>query len=117
MTLEWSGSLAASLARIEDRIRPAAAAGLKKAADGVLRDSNALAPRDTGDLVASGKVVTDDLRADISYTSKHAVPQHEKTQYRHPGGGQAKFLQTALDDNRDQILNAVAAHIRGVLGG
>jgi len=63
----------------------------------VLKDSNQRAPRDDGTLVKSGRVTVDDLTVQVSYTAVHAALQHERLDWRHADGGEAKFLETAAE--------------------
>ena len=59
--------------------------------------ANALAPRRSGALVASCRVEIAGGRARVSYGAPYARLQHERVDFRHPGGGQAGFLAGALE--------------------
>ncbi len=76
--------------------------GLRAVARETLRRSNQKAPDDPGtdgrDLKKSGSVSVDDLSAQVSYTARHALFQHERLDYQHPNGGEAKFLERAASE-------------------
>lgn len=99
---------------IASALEKAAREGMREAGREVLRRSNALAPKDDGDLVKSGRVTVDDLTVQVSYTAVHAVWQHEHLDWQHPDGGQAKFLEAAADEI--DIGAVVAAKVRASLG-
>ena len=86
--------------------------GLKAAADVGLAASDELVPVLEGDLRDSGVTSVDGNRAAVAYTDFKAVWQHERIGYRHPGGGQAKFLETGMAASRAEQAQALAAEIR-----
>lgn len=90
---------------------------LRKAGRQILQRSNQLAPKDDGDLVKTGRAIVDDLTLQVSYTAPHAHLQHENLEYQHEDGGQAKFLETAIDELAGPINAALAAAVRKSLGG
>lgn len=99
--------------------RSGAARGLRRAAEIVAADSDRRVPRDTGELVDSRTITVDeaDLHADIVYGSTglpqaYAVRQHEDLTLEHPGGGEAKYLERALEAKRDEAMQAIAAEIK-----
>lgn len=97
-------------------IEKAVQAGLDEHAKAVLERSNELAPKDTGDMIASGFVSVADLTAQVGYRDFVARYQHERLDYSHDDG-QAKFLETATDELTDQLAPTIGRHVRGVLGG
>lgn len=70
---------------------------LRDAARAALKESNRRAPVDDRDLVKSGRVTVDDLTVQISYTAPHARLQHENLDWKHEDGGEAKFLERAVE--------------------
>lgn len=100
---------------VASAVEAAARVGLRAAGKAVLAESNARAPKDEGDLIKTGRVNIDDLTVQVSYSSIYAVPQHEALDWRHDGGGQAKFLESAASDV--DIGRIVADHVRRELGG
>lgn len=100
---------------IRDAVSNAAADGLKVGARAVLKDARSRAPEDDGVLKASGRVVADDLEVIVKFTAPHAWLQHEKLEYQHPNGGQAKYLENAALES--DLARPIADRVRAVLGG
>ncbi len=100
---------------IRDVIDEAASAGLKEGARDVLRDARERVPVDDGTLRRSGRVVMDNLEATVKFTAPHAWLQHERLDYQHEGGGEAKYLENAAAEY--PLAEPVARHVRAVLGG
>lgn len=67
----------------------------------------------TGELIQSGRVsgphVQPDgtIRMELDYLAPYALEQHETLWYKHPRGGQAKFLEQAVYDHRNELLQIV----------
>lgn len=90
--------------------------GLKSAISKVMADASDNAPLDQGDLRRS--VVIDEPISEDGFTSiragfnvPYAAPQHEHTEYVHPKGGEAKFLENSLIRNQQRIVHLVAGEI------
>ena len=83
----------AALARRADA---AAHAALAAAARSIQERSNAIAPRRTGAMIGSSSAGVEGRTARVSYVAAYAGIQHDATGFRHPRGGQAKYLATAL---------------------
>ncbi|SDR76470.1 HK97 gp10 family phage protein [Corynebacterium timonense] len=100
--LDWKGD---AIARsIERAAANAAIAGAEILGDEAVQRT----PVDTGTLRASMKVTSDNRgTAAVSYNTPYAARQHEEIGWQHPGGGEAKFLENAV--------NATAAQVRSVL--
>lgn len=79
-----------------------AAAELTPVLEGTLRDSRV--------------VSVDGDTAAIAYTDFKAPWIHEDLEDNHPGGGQAKFLETAVVASRGAQARAFAAEVREELG-
>lgn len=95
-------------------IEQAAADGLVAAAREALADAKQRAPKDTGKLRRSGRVVSGDDGATVRFTAPHAWLQHENLDYQHEDGGEPKFLENAaLEVDLGQI---VADKVREALG-
>jgi hypothetical protein len=88
-------------------------AGLREWAETIAADAAAKAPILTGDLRASVKTDVQGDQAAVGFTDPVAVGAHENMQDRHPRGGQAKFLELAVQENQNPA--ALARHIGGVL--
>ncbi|MDT0306128.1 hypothetical protein RM780_04015 [Streptomyces sp. DSM 44917] len=109
--MDWHGD------EVRRAIRDAAARGLQHGAEHVLGESNTVVPLDEAALQRSGVATVDDrdLRAAVSYDTPYAVPQHERLDYEHAPGRKAKFLEDALNENRAEVADLVAAQIRRAL--
>ncbi|MDF2884740.1 MAG: hypothetical protein K0R54_5310 [Clostridiaceae bacterium] len=59
----------------------------------LLGKAKELAPVDTGDLRGSASMEIENNVATIGFEEPYAVSQHEHTEYEHPQGGQAKYLE------------------------
>lgn len=53
-------------------------------------------------------------RGEVSYNTKYAANQHEHTEYDHPLGGQAKYLESVMVEHKQRILQLIA---NGVVSG
>src|SRR5215213_10742467 len=53
-------------------------------------------------------VGTGELEGAVTVDQPYALVQHERTDYAHPGGGQAKYLETPLKDKHPGYLEAIA---------
>lgn len=77
----------------------------------VLARSNELAPKESGDLIASGHVKAGrggNNTIAIEYDSVYARWQHEHLWFRHPHGGGAKFLEKAMAEKGKNAIEAAA---------
>ena len=75
-----------------------------------------LAPVDTGDLRGSGKVEFEEDRNKlvgiVSFNTPYARRQHEELTWRHPEGGQAKYLQQPFEENADRYIQKIRDSVR-----
>ncbi|MFI6443825.1 hypothetical protein [Kitasatospora sp. NPDC050543] len=94
--------------------REAAAHGLELGMENVLAESKRVVPLDEGTLERSGKAQVDRsaLRGTVSYDTPYATRQHEELDYRHVPGRTAKFLERPFNENREVVLDLIAAEIR-----
>lgn len=89
--------------------------GLLVGGEHVLGVSNAQAPIEDGDLIRSGAVSQDGAtkRTAISYDTAYAKRQHEDMALKHDAGRNAKFLERAINSERDKVLQIVAIRAKG----
>lgn len=70
------------------------------------------APIDTGDLRGSGFAEftesSTEYAAKVGFTETYALAQHEDLTFKHPQGGEAKYLENPLKENESKYLQ----HIR-----
>jgi hypothetical protein len=97
----------------------AALAGLSDAAEYGLEKAKEQVPKEAGHLDETGIVTVDKAKqtAAVSFDGPYAVYQHELLHLKHIHGGNAKFLENALLDNREKFAEIIAAKMREVSGG
>ena len=82
------------------------------------RRSKQLAPLDTGDLRGAGEGDVnfdgDDVVGTVSFNKPYAMVQHEDMTFNHPRGGQAKYLEQPLNENRDRYKEFIKNKVREV---
>jgi hypothetical protein len=66
-----------------------------------------LAPVDTGDLRGSASVTEIANGYRVSFGMRYAAVQHEGLEFNHPRGGQAKYLEQPLEENRPRYLQLI----------
>ncbi|MCG0062238.1 minor capsid protein [Streptomyces tricolor] len=95
-------------------LRQGAARGLYLAAEHVLAEADQVVPLDEAALQRSGTASVDppSLTAMVSYDTPYAVVQHERLDYRHAPGRQAKYLEGPLNAARAEVAAILAAEIR-----
>ena len=97
--------------------------GIRRAMQQVLDVSNSQVPHEEGDLERDGAASVDEatLRGAVSYgrnaeTAKYAVPQHERLDYRHDPGRNAKYLENAFNSEAATALRIVQEQTRRGMG-
>ncbi len=97
VSLEGADELTALLKQMDPKVRAECRGALKTIVQSLKGASQRLAPIDTGDLRGSAYATTRDkstgLEGEVGYPLPYAVRQHEEVGYRHPKGGQAKYLE------------------------
>lgn len=101
---------------LEARIRAATRAASVAAAKVILAEAKKNTPVDTGRLVGSAHIVTDEAgEAAVVYDSTIAAAVHEDLTEHHEHGG-AKFLERAMNSQRQAALEAAARPLREKIG-
>lgn len=108
-------SISQNLAEFQAKVTAGTERGLFVAAEHLLNESNARVPHDTGALQNSGTAKQEGLEAAVGYDTPYAVEQHEVF-YNHGNGREAKFLENAMNAERDQILALIKAAIQAETG-
>ncbi|QFG13446.1 minor head protein [Gordonia phage Powerball] len=101
--------------QVLEEIAGAWTAAMQAGADELLEASNRLVPVDDGELRASGVARAEGKESAVAYTAPHAMKQHERLDFNHPSGGQAKFLETAALASASSIEQAIADAMRNRL--
>jgi hypothetical protein len=81
----------------------------------LLGKSVKLAPVKEGDLRGSGKAdfSEDGMTGVVSFGTVYARRQHEELTWKHPQGGQAKYLQQPFEENMEKYVQRLADDVRG----
>lgn len=115
MPVEWNDP--------EQHIRVGAARGLNRGATALMGESQSRAPVDETDLrnsAATHDATPTNLVSAVTYDTPYAVVQHERLDFNHPTdhnpNAQAKYLESAAIELRDEISAVVAADIRRETG-
>lgn len=114
--IKWNGDL------IEKLARDAATGALALCGADLLSKSVMEAPIDTGDLRGNGSVSDvnergDELVVTVGYDLPYAIVQHEHTEFRHPKGGKAKYLEDPYKANVHKYKEFIAKWMNKSLGG
>lgn len=123
ITAASRGEFQRELARKGAKMQAAAASALYTEAESIMSDSRPLVPWETGTLKGSGFVNRPEgSGTSVSVTlgfggsaSAYALVQHEREDFNHPRGGQAKYLETAVDQHAATFDERMAAHVRRAL--
>lgn len=103
--------------QIAQQVKGATRAALGKGASFILAQAIPRTPIRDGDLRSSGGTDVDDNRASIYFDTEYAARQHEELGWRHPKGGQAKYLENTMLEERGRARDIMAAEVRRALGG
>lgn len=114
--------LQANLQKVQRDTRESMILAAVKHANKVMAESKGLVPIDKGPLMISGEVlepeVTDaGVTIDLVYgtsepTSNYAIVQHERLDFNHPNGGQAKYLEQPLLAMADDLTRELAETVK-----
>ena len=66
-----------------------------------------LAPVDTGDLKGSAFADVSGPVGTVGFTEPYALRQHESMGFKHPKGGEAKYLENPYKENKDKYIDAI----------
>ena len=117
MSPAWRSTI--NLAGIEALVLAAAEKAVGTAAEHVLGESTKVVPIEEGTLSRSGRTDTErdgaTVVAAVSYDTPYAVAQHERLDFRHDEGRQAKYLETPLLAEANTVRDIVAAEVRKVI--
>lgn len=113
--LSGDGALDQRLQQLAVRSEPAGMKAQQNNANHLLGSSVVLAPVNTGDLRGSGNVNPIANGYEVRFSQRYSAKQHEELGYNHPRGGQAKYLEQPLEENRQRYLDHVAATVRKAL--
>lgn len=79
------------------------------------------APVDTGALRGSmttdAVVINDEVIGEVRFTEQYAAVQHERVDFKHPQGGEAKYLEKAAIEKTEMVRAKAAAALNDLFGG
>ena len=91
---------------------------MEKVVNDLTRRSKQLAPLDTGDLRGAGegdvKIIRNNVIGTVTFDKEYAMKQHEDMTFKHPRGGQAKYLEQPLNQNRRRYKQFIADKVKEV---
>lgn len=108
----------ANIRRVAKSFPDKALGALRVEAEVEMTESKRRVPVEHGTLRASGFVATSrngsNLSAVLSYggaAEDYAIVQHERLDFLHPRGGQAKYLESVLNESRPFMLARLARRL------
>jgi hypothetical protein len=108
VSIRWVDTMTAGLERLRADVAANLEDALAEGADVVLRDSDERMPKESGHLAGTGEVNkarggTNTVA--ITYAGPYARWIHEHLFFKHPHGGEAKFLETAMVVKGGEAMN------------
>ncbi|MBF8191660.1 hypothetical protein ITP53_39400 [Nonomuraea sp. K274] len=112
-------TLKLNVGKIRAAERAGANRGGRLAVEHLLQVSRTKVPHEEGTLERSGVASWDDaeMRGAVSYDTPYAIPQHERLEYQHDEGRQAKYLEEPLMTEAAVMGELFAAQVRRSLRG
>lgn len=112
--LKWDGD------KVSKVVEQAVIAALQKCAADLQRKSAERAPIDTGDLRSNCSVSPlkrngTEFYYTVGYDLPYAITQHERLDFRHPRGGEAKYLEKPFEENKGLYEQYIGEAVRNAL--
>ncbi len=98
--------------RISSRVAKARDDTLLDGVEYLLETANRTIPIEEATLQRSGRATAERGEAAVSYDTPYAVPQHERTDYRHDPGRRAKWLEMTVREQGPAIRELLAEGLR-----
>lgn len=89
--------------------------GLTMAAEHIGRLADGKVPIRDHALQISGTTTVSGKQAAVSYNTPYAVVQHERLDFHHPKGGEAKYLEKAFREGSAEAQEIIAGAVRSAL--
>lgn len=118
--MKGTSEMVAKLKRIADKFPDYVGAALYQEAQILMTEAKRRTPVEHGDLRASGLVARPEregrrISVTLSFGTAYAVFVHENLTANHAnppfGGGQAKFLESVIDEARSTMAERIAARV------
>lgn len=107
--------MAGEARRLNAILMAAAEATGRRAGEDLLGEATRRAPVREGTLRGSGEVDVDvgpgGVLVTVAFNSIYAARQHEETEWEHPKGGEAKYLERALAERADRYTRLAEAEL------
>ena len=112
-----SYTITSHAAEVAVKVNSGSKSGLTAALEHLLEESRRVVPIEEGTLSRSGKVsVTEDGdEGAVSFDGPYAVAQHERLDFKHPNGRQAKYLEQPAHAEKATMTGLVAGAIRAAV--
>ena len=110
MSIRWDDTLTAGLARIRAEVEANLPDAIANGAQVILADAQERVPHESGHLAGTGAVKQDrggTNTVGITFDGPYARWIHEHLFFKHPRGGQAKYLETAMLVKGDEAVNEI----------
>ena len=114
--MNWSGDLADRLAKFGAEVYQHLEDDLATGAEVILADAELRVPKESGDLAGTGRVAQDrggNSTVAIVFESVYARWIHEHLHFKHPHGGEAKYLETAMLTKGEEALQVTGERLWG----
>lgn len=99
MTIRWEDTLSDGLAQFAANAAADVKDSLAAGGELIVADAKARAPKVSGELASTGRVRKDrggNATVGLYFAGPYARWVHEHLNFKHPFGGQPKFLETAM---------------------
>lgn len=107
-SIRWDNSLTEGLLRVKEAVAAHAEDALAKGADIILADAVARMPKESGHLAGTGRVEQargGQNTVGVTFDGPYARWLHEHLFFKHPQGGEAKFLELAMVEHGAEALD------------
>lgn len=110
--ITWNGDRAVKAAH------RGAVEGLQICTEFLLGEAVKIVPLDEATLQDSGKAAVDEaeLEGKVTFDTPYAVVQHERLDFVHPNGRQAKYLEKPWRENSARFAQLIADRIKRAIG-
>lgn len=117
VTIKGMSKFEKLLEDMPEKVKDEAEYALSRACLDLQGKAQRLAPVLHGDLRGSAFSEVNGLDGVVGFVEPYALRQHEEVGYRHPKGGEAKFLETPYKENVEKYINSISAAMKRGSGG
>lgn len=121
MYLDGIDDVMKNLTAVLEQVPELTAEGLNEAVMDIGARAAEKAPVDTsalrGSMTTDTVVYEDEAISEVRFNEKYAAVQHERVDFKHPKGGEAKYLEKAALEKREQVREKVGESLNELFGG